>query len=358
MTQLEKLRSAMSEAAISALLVTDLINVAWLTGFVGSFGRVLITATDCVFMTDGRYAIQAEEQVTGASIQILLPKMDGDQFLIDQVSALGISKLSFEATHLTYSFVQTLTPKLLPIEFEAAPDLFASLRMVKTPAEIDLIRDACALTDVAFDHIRRMIMPGVTEYGLQLDLEFFIRRHGATMAFDPIIVSGENSARPHGKATEKAFENGDFLTMDFGARVKHYNADLTRTVVVGKASEEHKRIYHAVLESQLAAIAAIKPGGLASDCDKISRDVLRKHDLEQHFTHGLGHGLGRLVHDSGRLNSSSKDVFAVGQVWTIEPGVYIPGFGGCRIEDDVVVTEHGVEVLNRAPKELLELPVS
>jgi Xaa-Pro aminopeptidase len=203
-----------------------------------------------------------------------------------------------------------------------------------------------------------MIQPGVSEIDICLDLEFFIRRQGADIAFPSIVVSGNRSARPHGKPSEKKLEVGDFVTMDFGARVKGYNSDITRTVVVGEATQRHRDVYDAVLETQLGAIDAIRSGAMAKDVDAGSRACLGKYDLAKYFGHGLGHGLGLIVHDGGRLSASSDNVIAPGQIWTIEPGVYIEGFGGVRIEDDVLITEDGVEVLTHSPKEMMILPMA
>lgn len=353
MTNLDLVRGAMSAARIPALLVTDPTNIAWLTGFTGTFARVIVTPTDAVFITDSRYTIQADEQVSiMRRVSFASPK-SGDEFLSENVAALGVERLGFESGALTYAQWQTLTRVLNSVELIAAPDLFGKLRQVKNAEEVAAIRRACGVSDAAFDHIIRMIQPGVSELDIELDLEFFMRRQGAGVAFPSIVVSGENSARPHGHATEKKLEVGDFVTLDFGAQVDGYNSDMTRTVVVGAASERHREIYNLVLDAQLAAIDAIRPGVRAEDVDAVARKTMGDH--AKYFGHGLGHGLGRLVHDSGRLGVRSEDVIAVGQIWTVEPGIYIPGFGGCRIEDDVVVTETGVEILNRSTKELLVL---
>jgi Xaa-Pro aminopeptidase len=224
--------------------------------------------------------------------------------------------------------------------------------MVKTSEEITKMRAACALADACYTHVLRMIQVGVTEYDIALDIEFYFRRHGAELAFSPIVVSGERSARPHGIPSEKKLEKGDFVTMDFGAKLDGYCSDLTRTVVVGEATDRHKDVYEAVLAAQMAAIEGIKPGMQTKDVDAIARELLAEKDLAQFFGHGLGHGLGSVVHDVGRMGPSATDVVEKGQVWTMEPGVYIPGFGGVRIEDDVVVTETGCEVLTHSPKHL------
>jgi Xaa-Pro aminopeptidase len=344
----------MDEQGVKALLVADQTNVAWLTGFSGTYGRAVVTPSDALFITDGRYTIQAKEEVQTMPIASFSSPVDGEEFLGEQLKKMGVNGLAFDGQTTLYSTWQKWQDKLGGIELSPSPDLFTALRLVKSEAEIATIRKACALADACFTNVQRMIQPGVSEYDIALDIEFFFRRQGADIAFPSIVVSGERSARPHGKPSEKVLEVGDFVTMDFGARVEGYNSDITRTVVVGAATPRHEEVYNLVLKSQLAAIDAIRPGERASDVDRKSREALG--DLAQYFTHGLGHGLGRLVHDTGRMNATSEDVFEPGQIWTVEPGVYIPGFGGVRIEDDVLVTKNGVEILTHSPKEMLVLP--
>jgi Xaa-Pro aminopeptidase len=344
----------MSDAGGEALLVSQIVNVQWLTGFTGSFGYVLVTPSASVFITDSRYAIQAEEQVAGYEVVWFANPRTFKEVLAETASRLGITKLGFESAHVTYSTYEDLKSSLGSIELVPTADLMTSLRMVKDADEIAKVEKACGIADAAFDHIRRMIQPGISEYDLNLDLEFFLRRQGAALAFDPIVVSGPNSARPHGKASERKLEKGDFLTMDFGAKLDGYCSDLTRTVVVGEASDRHREIYELVLKAEVSCIEMMKPGVLAKDVDAHARATFG--DYAQYFGHGLGHGLGRDVHDTGRMGPTSSDVLAVGQIWTVEPGIYIPGFGGVRIEDDVVIEESGARVLTHAPKELLVLP--
>ncbi len=353
---LNRLRASMAEGELPALLVTDMGNVGWLTGFTGSAGRVLVTERDALFLTDSRYTIQAGEQVEAmASVSYAAPT-DQDAFLAEHARRLGVQRLGFEAATLPYASYEKLGKALDGIELIPAPDLIAKLRMIKSADEIEKIRKACAFADATFEYLAPRIQSGRTEFDLGLELEFYIRRAGHELAFDPIVVSGNRSARPHGRASEKTLNCGDFLTLDFGARLDGYNSDLSRTVVIGQASERHREVYDQVLKAQLAALEAMKPGVACRDVDAMARKVLDEKELARYFGHGLGHGLGRLVHDSGRLSSSSDDVLEVGQVWTVEPGVYIEGFGGVRIEDDVVVTKEGIEILTHSPKELLELP--
>lgn len=346
----------MASRDIAAFFVSDIESVGWLTGFTGSSAYVIVTPSDGRFISDSRYTIQATEQVKDLPTFTSDSKIDRLTFLASNIQELGITKLWFDGSKLTFDQYGKLSAKLSGIELVSGSDPIAPLRLIKSAAEIEKIRAACQLADACIKHASRMIQPGVSEWDLGLEVEFFYRKQGAELAFEPIVVSGNNSARPHGRATHKLLENGDFLTIDCGAKLDGYCSDITRTFVVGKASDRHKEIYNQVLKSQVDAIAAIKPGAIGKDIDKVSRDVLNEKNLAEYFGHGLGHGLGQLVHDGGALNPSSDIVLAEGQVWTVEPGVYIEGFGGVRIEDDVVVTATGCEVLTHFPKELMELP--
>ncbi len=351
---LDRVRGKMKEEGVSALLVSDILNVHWLTGFTGSSGYALVTPDAAVFITDSRYTIQAGQEINGLEVVWFQRPQTFEGFLAEQCSRVGVSKLAFE-TSITYATWQTWKEKVPGVEWVPSPDVLKPLRMVKTAEEVAKIKEACAITDKCLEHLTRMMEPGVSEYDIQLDLEFFIRRHGAEIAFDPIVVSGPNSARPHGKATEKKLDVGDFVTIDLGAKKNGYCSDITRTFVIGKADDRHREIYGQVLKAQVAAIGAITVGKQASEPDKLSRDILDEKGLAKYFGHGLGHGLGRAVHDYGGLGPNSKDTIESGQVWTVEPGVYIEGYGGVRIEDDVHVTPNGPEVLTHFPKELMVL---
>lgn len=352
MQQLARVREALQRANLPAFIVGNLPNVQWLTGFTGSSGLAVVSKDRAAFVTDSRYTIQAREEVEGFELVSFANPTTQADALHGVVSALGVDTVGFERT-LTYGTWEDWTQKLGGVRLVPAEDLIAPLRMIKIPDEIAKIREACKLADACMDRALRMVQPGVSEYDIGLDIEFFIRRSGAEIAFAPIVVSGPNSARPHGKPSERKLERGDFVTLDLGATLDGYNSDITRTVVVAEASDRHREIYDRVLRAQLAAIAAIKPGASGKAVDQIARDELG--DLAVYFGHGLGHGLGRSVHDAGGLSPTRDCAIEVGQVWTVEPGVYLEGFGGVRIEDDVVVTPDGVEVLTHYPKELLVL---
>lgn len=355
MTALERLRARMAERGVEAMLITSIGDVAWLTGFTGSFGQVFVTPDRAVFITDSRYAIQAADEVRGMDLVTFgSPRTAGDA-VRDVLAQAGATRVAFE-TAMTYREYLSLRDKLEGIELVPVEDLVMPLRLVKSPEEIDKIRRACGLADACMEHAFRMIQPGVAEYDIGLDIEFFIRRNKAELGFAPIVVSGPNSARPHGRPSERRLAEGDFVTLDLGACLEGYCSDITRTVVVGHASPEHVRVYTAVKNALEAALEALRPGVDGREVDGKAREVLRAEGLDQYFGHGLGHGLGRAVHDGGRLSSNAEQRIEPGQVWTVEPGVYIEGFGGVRIEEDVLVTETGIEVLTKTPRELTILP--
>ncbi|GIV02522.1 MAG: Xaa-Pro dipeptidase [Fimbriimonadales bacterium] len=352
----ERVRERMQEKGISAILVSNVRNVGYLTGFTGSSGFLVLGEDRGAFLSDSRYDEQAREEVQGFPVSIYKNPTTTAEALAGLVRELGYDRLGFEAEHVTFATHRQWQEAMPEVTFVPVEGLIDPLRLVKTPEEIEKIRQACRLADACFDHVLRLIQPGVVEYDIALEIDFYIRRQGAKSAFETIAVSGERSARPHGTPSEKRLERGDFVTMDFGARLDGYCSDLTRTVVVQEASDRHREVYQAVLDAQLKALDAIRPGVPAKDVDAVAREVLRERGLDTYFGHGLGHGLGAEVHDVGRMSPSSDDILEVGQVWTVEPGVYIPGFGGVRIEDDVVVTDEGCEILTSSPKELLILP--
>lgn len=355
-SNLERLQARMTERGVPALLISDIANVAWVSGFTGSSAVVLVTPNSARLLTDSRYTLQVAEEVKAMpSFSFANPITQAD-FIASHIAEMKLSKVGFEAASVSYETWQKWTAKFCGVELYTAPDVIGPIRMVKSVGEISKIRDACRLADAAFLHIRRLLQPGVTEYDIGLEIEFYFRRNGADLAFPPIVVSGERSARPHGHPSDKRLENGDFVTLDFGAKLNGQCSDMTRTVVIGEASQRHREVYDAVLRAQLAGLEALRPGVPAKNVDAAARDVLAASGLAEYFGHGLGHGLGSVVHDLGRLAPTSTDTIEIGQVWTIEPGAYIPGFGGVRIEDDAVVTEAGAEILNQTPKALLTLP--
>lgn len=356
MTSLQKLRNKMSAESVEAVLVTDLANVAWLTEFSGSAGMVLAGKESACFLTDGRYTAQASVEVRDMPVRVYNPPVRQIDFVAQNARDLGVSKIGFESENVTFATYQDWKGAFGEIELIPLNAFVSPLRMVKNASEIERLEQVCGIADAAFAHVLPSIQPGVREYDVMLELELFFRRQGAASAFDIIVASGARSALPHGRATEKVIEEGDLVTLDFGAKKDGLNSDITRTVMVGEPTARQREIYELVLKAEVACIEAIRPGMAAKDLDAIARNIFAQSGVSENFTHSLGHGLGRLVHDYGRLATSSTDTIEEGQVWTIEPGVYFDGWGGVRIEDDVVVTAEGARVLTKSPKELLVLP--
>ncbi len=355
MSNLQRLRDALEESDHSTMLITAPASVRWLTGFTGSFGAALILPDNGCFLTDSRYTVQAAEQVSELPTRSFRSPQKFEEFLSDTVSEFGIQQLAFDQNQVTVGTLEKWRSALPDVELEPANDPIEQLREIKSAEEVDRIRTACRLTDDALTVLLEHTRPGVKEVELLWSLEDFLRPHGATLAFAPIIVSGPRTARPHGEPGERTIERGDFVTFDIGARLDGYCSDITRTVVVGTASERQREIYEHLLKAQVACVEAMKPGAKGKAVDSLARTILDEKDLAQYFGHGLGHGLGALVHDSGRLSQTVDHDIQAGQVWTIEPGVYIEGFGGIRIEDDILITESGNEVLTGFPKHLIEL---
>jgi Xaa-Pro aminopeptidase len=354
-TNIAQLRGHIASRDLAAVLVTDITNVRWLTGFSGSFGMVIVTPDDGLLLTDSRYKIQAAEQVQVCRSEAFSRPTTGAQFLAQQLHALGIRKVGIDEDHVTLALLRGWQKEAVDVEFVAQSDACTDLRMIKSAAELSIIRQACDLADRCMQHVVDLVAVGRTERQLLTAIHQFLLEQGSAPSFEPIVVSGPRSARPHGTASDRALESGDFLTFDLGAVVDGYCSDITRTVVVGTATERHRHVYQHVLDAEEACISKCVAGAEGKELDRLTREILDRGDLSQYFTHGLGHGLGTLVHDSGRLGSTVDQTLEVGQVWTIEPGVYIEGFGGVRIEDDIVVTDGEPEVLTHFTKRLLEL---
>ena len=352
MNPIERLRSRMSEHSIPALLVNDIGNVQWMTGFTGSFGFVLLTPSGGCFLTDARYTLQAEEQVKDLQVVSYASPKKVEEVLAEQAAKLGVSVLRFEPS-TTYLTLERWKNSMAGIEFLPAPEtLIQSLRMIKTAEEAEKVQAACKLADACLHHVVRLLQPGVSEYDIGLEIEFFFRRNKADVGFSPIVASGPNSARPHHRAGERKIEWGDFVTLDLGCTLDGYNSDITRTFIIGEASERHREVYNQVLKAEVETCAMMVPGANGKDVDARAREILDEKDMAQYFGHSLGHGLGRSVHDFGRLHMSTDQPIEAGQIWTIEPGVYSEGFGGVRIEDDVLVTDGEPRILTSYPKEL------
>lgn len=353
--RITRLKKILKTENLDALLVNRPEHVRYLTGFTGSNSLLVVEQRRAHFFTDSRYTVQAKKQVKGATVNVLARPLAQGLTEIPSVQK-RFTTVGFECDYTTISQRQEFANGLNGALLAATRGIVESIAVVKEQSEIKLIEEAVAITDSAFADVLEFIKPGVRERELAAELEYRMKKLGASgPAFETIVASGARSALPHGVASEKKVAKGDYITFDFGAMYKGYCADMTRTVVVGKASARQKKIYDLVLRSQKAGIAKIKSGRSAADVDRAARTVIARAGYGKRFSHSLGHGIGFYVHVEPRLAATSKDVLRRGMVVTVEPGVYFEGWGGVRIEDDVVVTSSGSRVLNKSPKNLLEL---
>ncbi len=348
-------RDKLAAAEVDALFVTNLTNVRYLTGFSGTNGQVLITGSDATFLSDPRYAARAEALVTGAEIAIYPQRVT--DLLPDLLGRAGLQRLGVEAKTMTLAERDSLADKLPETDLVATKDVVEDLRRTKDADEVALIRDAVRIADAAFEWLLDTVAPGMTEREIALRLEVRLRDGGGeAVSFDPIVGSGELSAHIHHTPTDRTLEKGDLVLFDFGCKVDGYCSDLTRTVVLGPATDEQKQMYELVLRANEAGITAAAAAKAARDVDAAARTLIDEAGHRDDFGHGLGHGVGLDIHEAPTLNRVSEDALRPGDVVTIEPGVYVKRTGGIRIEDCVLVTEGGCDVLSAAPKdELIEL---
>jgi Xaa-Pro aminopeptidase len=303
-------------------------------------------------MTDSRYALQSRQEVTGCR------RVISSLGLVEAAAAEGVldgaHTVGFEGDQLTYAQFRSLKRLFRKVSFRSVPRVIEDLVLVKDPGEVECLRRAAGISDRVFGEILDQIRPGIPEREIAAEISRLQKRHGAERdAFESIIVAGPRGALPHARATARKIRAGEFLTLDFGCVVNGYHSDLTRTVAISRASRRMRAVYDAVLSAQRAALASARGGMWARDLDAVARDRVRAAGLAKYFTHGLGHGLGLEIHERPRVSALSRDKLRAGSVITVEPGVYIPGFGGVRIEDDIVLTHDGCRVLNRAPKEFM-----
>lgn len=355
MTRLEQLAALLPEQRDAALVIS-LCNRRYLTGFPSSAGWVLVTREKSYFLTDFRYIEAARQRVRGAECRMISAVCPA---LMELFRLHGLERVFVEGS-LSVRELASLQKGLPGMALETGGELdgwLSSLRLVKSAEELAKIQQAQALTEYGFDHILPLIRPGRTEREIALDLEFLIRRQGAEgVAFDFIVVSGKNSSLPHGVPGDKPVEPGDFVTMDFGAVVDGWHSDMTRTVAVGRVGEEQRRVYDTVLQAQLAALEVLKAGLSCVQGDAAARDVIAAAGYGDCFGHGTGHGVGVEIHEEPRLSpSAGEQVLRSGSVVTVEPGIYLPGRFGVRIEDMVYITETGCENLTHCEKSLIEL---
>ncbi len=349
----DKLIDKVLNFADAALIFSE-ENRRYFTGFPSSDGMLLVYKDTALFFTDSRYTEAAAKCI-------------GEEFVLDSSNLYeklneifaenSIIKVAVENDKMTLAEFDTLKEKLPDCTFVTSSELSSAIeeiRIVKTEEEIDKIKAAQKIAEDAFNHILTFIKPGITEKEVSLELDFYMLSHGAeAVSFETIAVAGKNSSMPHGVPGEYKLQNGDFLTMDFGATVDGYHSDMTRTVAIGEVSEEMKKVYATVLEAQNSALAALKDGITGVEADRVARDIIENAGYGKNFGHGLGHGVGVEIHESPRLSPKAPHTLKEGHVVTVEPGIYLPGKFGVRIEDMAVITKDGCINLTLCPKELI-----
>lgn len=354
MLRVEKLRAQMKKDQLDGFLVTSPYNLRYLTNFTGTTGLAVITLDKAFFVTDFRYTEQAVAQAQGFEIV----KNVGPIF--DEVAKIcqqeEINALAFEESHVSFAEYSVLEEIIEETPLVPVSGMIENLREVKDDTEIAIIEKACAIADQGYEHVLKMIKPGMTEIEVANQLDFFMRSLGATsVSFDTIVASGLRSAMPHGVASDKVIEQGDLITLDFGCYYDGYVSDMTRTFAIGDPGSQLKEIYQIVLEAQLKVLEAAKPGLTGIQLDAVARDHITAAGYGEAFGHSTGHGIGLEIHEGPNVSFRADKQFVVGNVITDEPGIYLPGIGGVRIEDDLLITPEGNRVLTSATKELIIL---
>jgi Xaa-Pro aminopeptidase len=354
--RLRQVQAVIAERRLHALLVSHLPNIRYLSGFTGSTGTLMVTAREAILFTDGRYTEQAKQEVKGAKVKIV-KKSALAAFAEWLQSHPHLTRIGIEAARITVADRASLAKALgRGATLVAAPPIIEPLRMIKDAEEIDAIRAACRLGVQLFRTLTESLRPGAAESQAAGELEFAARQAGVDqMAFSTIVAGGERSALPHGRASNALIPTAGFVVCDFGVILAGYCSDMTRTVHVGRPESDARSAYEAVREAQQAALDAVKPGATPGEVDHAARKLRYNRKLGEFFTHSTGHGLGLEIHEAPKIAAAQKEVLQPGMVITIEPGVYLPGKWGVRIEDTVVVTETGCEILTACPKDLLTL---
>lgn len=354
MNRVNKLRERLDAEGLDAILVTSGFNRRYLSGFTGSSAYLLITSEKAYLLTDFRYIQQAEEQAP--DFEIIRHQGSLSEEVGKQLQKMQVHTIGFEKQHVTYALYEELQRRATEVKWVPVEGLMEKLRLIKSMEELSTIQKACQIADDAFQHILGYIKPGVAEKEVAIELEFKMRKLGAQgPSFDTIIASGERGALPHGVASDKIIRSGELVTLDFGAYYEGYVSDITRTVAVGEPTEKMKEVYEIVRMAQENGVAKVKSGMSGKEADALTRDLIRDAGYGEYFGHSTGHGIGLEVHEGPGLSSKSDVVLKPGMIVTVEPGIYLPNVGGVRIEDDVVLTDNGCEILTKSPKNLIIL---
>lgn len=358
--RIQAARKLLEEKGMDAAFIASPANIRYLSGFAGTDSYMYLSGRKQVILTDSRYTLQAKEEGEGCEVRTIKGDRVYGVLLKELLEEDKVSCLGFEDNAVTWQTVKKLQDaagdgkegeRWVPLG-----ESLSLLRAVKDEDELEKLAHAEQIGDEAFSYILTQIKPGVTELEIAAKLEYYMKSHKAQeKSFDTIAASGLHSAMPHAVPSEKVLEKGDFLTLDFGCRYQGYCSDMTRTIVIGKASEKQKEIYSIVLEAQEEALSGLRAGMTGAEGDSLARKVIEKAGYGEYFGHGLGHSVGLEIHERPALSSKDDTILKPGMIETVEPGIYIPGFGGVRIEDMVVLTEDGIKNLTGSPKELIEL---
>ena len=351
--RIQKLRQKLTEKEVEAILVSQPDNMYYLTGCEGLEGYLLVTGQDKIIATDFRYIEQAKRQSPDFTLFRIAGKMA--EWLPVLFSGKTLSSLGFESQHLAFSLYQNLSDILiqaqLPIKVIPTCDLIESLRIIKDAEEIEFISQAARITEAAFRQIPEILQAGISERELAWKIERYMREAGSqTVPFEVIVAAGPNAALPHARPCDYMIRSGEPVVIDIGSRFNNYGSDLTRTFCVGKPDDQFKKIYDIVLTAQTTVISRIEGGMTGAEADAIARDIITQSGFGEAFGHSLGHGIGLVTHENPHLGINSKDVLTDGMVFTVEPGIYVSGWGGVRIEDDVVVENGKLRLLSAAEK--------
>lgn len=354
--RLQRVLHFLEKEGLDAILVADRYNVRYFSDFTGDTAYLYISPKRRILMTDSRYTTWAKSEVTEFEILQIDENVSYDEMVRRFVEEEQVQRLGFENSKMLYSDVISFQEKADKVTWVPVDGRFDILRQIKDAKELECLRRAEAIGDAAFSHIVKTLSVGMTEQEAAWELEDAMRRNGADgLSFESIVVFGERTAMPHAVPGKRKLENGEFIIMDFGCLYEGYCSDMTRTVVMGKASDRQKHIYDTVLEAQLKALSVLRAGQRGCDVDAVARKVIADAGYGEYFGHGLGHAVGLFIHESPRLSPKDDTVLAENMIETVEPGIYIPDFGGVRIEDMVIVKNGGYENLASSPKELIEL---
>ncbi|PKM96163.1 MAG: hypothetical protein CVU84_00140 [Firmicutes bacterium HGW-Firmicutes-1] len=354
-TRIKSLQTKIKQLNIDAMIIHDDTNRRYLSGFTGSSGYLYISSTKKILLTDFRYMEQAANQCHGFNVldhSALGILKNFENIILEE----GSKNIGFEAGVVSYSQYKALKDALPNMELIETIDIVEEIRMIKDEGELACIKEAAFIADGAFEHILPLMKVGVSEIEIALELEYFMKKNGGRkLSFDTIVASGKNSSLCHAQPTSKKIEKGDFITMDFGCIYDGYCSDMTRTVVMGLASDKQKKIYNTVLKAQKMALEILRAGLTGQEVDSVARTIIYEAGYTENFGHGLGHSLGLNVHENPRLAPKGFTKLQQNMMVTVEPGIYIPDFGGVRIEDLVCVKENGYESFTHSEKTLIEL---